>query len=418
MDKFIIHGGAKLKGEVTISKAKNAILSIIAGSLLAEGKTILHDVPKLKDVTTICEIITRLGVKVEYIEGGALAIDTTELSGYEAPYDLVKTMRASFLVMGPLLARMKKARVSRPGGCAFGPRPVNYHLKGFSSLGVEISEEHGYIQGETNKLKGANIYLDFPTVTGTENIMMAAVLAEGTTVIENSAKEPEVMDLAHFLKKMGADMEGEGTGTITIKGVDKLNPVDYSAIPDRIEAATFIMAAGITKGNIKIKGIKLDHLRAVISKLEDMGISMWEEGDVFRVVGPPQLNPIKVTTLPFPGFPTDLQPLIMALTTIAKGTSMITETVYKSRFIHIGEFARMGADIDLDGKSAVVRGVEKLTGSPVMANDLRAGAALVLAGLVAEGTTEVNRIYHIDRGYEHFEDKLSQLGASIERVRE
>jgi len=417
-EKFIITGGKRLEGSVEIAGAKNSALSIMAATLLTKDVCILRNIPHLTDVDTMAAVIRKLGVKVEWRGDNTLCIDSDNFNNYEAPYELVKKMRASILVMGPLLARLKKAKISLPGGCAIGARPVDFHIKGFEALGAQVEVERGYIEAEVNKLKGDDIYLDFPSLGATENIMMAASLAEGITKIENAAKDPEIVELGNFLIKMGAKIEGLGTDLVKIKGVKKLNGVDYNIIPDRIEAGTYMIAAAITVGDILIE--KIDHLllKPVIVKLEEAGVKIKQKKDSIEVIGPNRINAVDIKTLPFPGFPTDMQPQFMALTCVAKGTSVITETVFENRFAHTGDLIRMGADIKVEGHSAIVKGVKKLSAAPVMASDLRGGAALILAGLVADGTTELSRIYHLDRGYVKLEEKLTSLGADIRRVEE
>ena len=417
-EKFIISGGKKLKGSVEIAGAKNSALSIMAATLLTKELCILRNVPRLTDVDIMAEVIRRLGVKVEWRGEDTLHIDSNSFNNYEAPYDLVKKMRASFLVMGPLLARLKRAKISLPGGCSIGARPVDFHIKGFEVLGAKVEMEKGYIEAEVNELKGDDIYLDFPSLGATENIMMASSLAEGVTKIENAAKDPEVVELGNFLIKMGAKIEGLGTDLITIKGVKKLKGIDYNIISDRIEAGTYMIAAAITGGDILIEKIDPLLLKPVIVKLEEAGVKVKLNKNSIRVIGPNRVNAVDIKTLPFPGFPTDMQPQFTALACVAKGTSVITETVFENRFTHTGDMIRMGADIKIEGHSAIVKGVEKLSAAPVMASDLRGGAALVLAGLVAEGTTELSRIYHLDRGYVKLEEKLTSLGADIYRVKE
>ena len=417
-EKLIISGGNRLQGTVRIDGAKNSALSIMAATLLTKDVCILRNVPRLTDVDTMAAVIRKLGVKVEWQEDNYLYIDSDNFNNYEAPYELVKMMRGSILVMGPLLARLKKAKISLPGGCAIGARPVDYHLKGFEALGAQVEVEKGYIEAKVNKLKGDDIYLDFPSLGATENIMMAACLAKGVTKIENAAKDPEVVELGHFLNKMGAKVEGLGTDLIEIEGVKKLHGVDYTIIPDRIEAGTYMIAAAITGGDVLIEKADPLLLKPLIVKLEEAGVRIELEKNLIRVIGLDRVKAVDIKTLPFPGFPTDMQPQFMALSCVAKGTSVITETVFEKRFAHIGDLIRMGADIKVEGHSAIIKGVKKLSAAPVMASDLRGGAALVLAGLVAEGTTELSRIYHLDRGYVKLEEKLNSLGADIKRVKE
>ena len=417
MDKILIQGGERLVGEVIVSGSKNATLPIFASSLLAEGENRFYGVPDLKDGKTICEVLKKLGVKIGRGQEGEFLLDGTELVGYEAPYNLVKTMRASILVLGPLVARAKKAIISLPGGCAIGARPVDLHLKGLEKLGAEIQLKHGYIEAKSKGLRGASIYLDGPTVTGTENLMMAAALAKGETVIENAAAEPEVVELAEVLNKMGAKISGAGSNIIRIKGVKKLTATEHTIIPDRIEAGTFMIAAGVTRGNVHIRNCNLDHMEAVVNKLREAGMEILREDDGARAIGNKRIKSVDVKTLPYPGFPTDMQAQIMVLMTLAKGLSVISETIFENRFIHVDELRRMGADIKVERDSAIVNGVQGLSGAPVMATDLRASASLVLAGLAAEGQTEISRVYHLDRGYEKLEEKLARLGAHIRRVK-
>lgn len=415
MDKLLIYGGTPLKGEVTISGAKNAALPIMASTLLATGLHSLKKIPRLRDVFTMLELIKIVGGEVDFDD--LCRIDTTKINKFEAPYELVKTMRASILVLGPLLSRFGRARVSLPGGCAIGARPVNLHLSGLEKMGAKISLEGGYIIAKAQRLKGAKIYFDIPTVTGTENLMMAAALARGTTIIENSAKEPEVVDLANYLISMGAKIKGAGTSIIEIEGVKELKPPpEYEIIPDRIEAGTFMAAAGLTGGEVIIKGCKIEHLYAVILKMKDAGVVFKKTKNGLKVIGPEKLQAVDIKTMPYPGFPTDMQAQFMAMMTLAKGTSVIKETIFENRFMHVAELRRMGADITVEGNTATVRGVKKLKGAPVMATDLRASASLVLAALTAEGETLIDRIYHLDRGYEELDKKLSQLGANIRRI--
>jgi UDP-N-acetylglucosamine 1-carboxyvinyltransferase len=415
MSKIIIEGGYPLKGTVQLSGAKNAALPIIAACLLSGGRHRLTRVPRLKDVQTIKLIMSNMGV-IFHEEEGALTVNSDNLKEHVASYDLVKTMRASVLLLGPLLARLGKAKISLPGGCAIGARPINLHLKALAEMGVEMFLDHGYINAKVDRLRGAKIFFDISTVTGTENIMMTAVKAEGQTILRNAAKEPEVKDLADMLRSMGAHIEGDGTDTIVIDGADDLKPAQHTIIADRIEAGTFMIASAMTKGEIIIEGCRQDHLSAVIEKLQSAGtvVTTTEEGLLFK--GPDTVNGVDIITMPFPGFPTDLQAQFMALMCIADGSSTITETVFENRFIHVSELKRMGANIEINGNQASVRGKERLLAAPVMATDLRASASLLLAGLVAEGgRTEVNRIYHLDRGYEALEKKFQSLGARIWR---
>ena len=415
MDKIIVEGGQALKGDVTISGAKNAALPILTASLLTEGRNTYHNVPKLRDVESIKELLAYLCADVE-TDGSTVRIAANGLCKSEAPYDLVRKMRASILVLGPLLARVKKARVSLPGGCAIGARPINLHLKGLARLGATITLEHGYVEASADRLVGDDIYFDMPTVTGTENLMMAAVLAEGTTVLRNVAREPEIIALADVLNKMGADVQGAGTSVITINGVSGLNPVEVTVIPDRIEAGTFMVAAALTRGDVTIRQCEPDHLRAVVNKLRMVGAEVSVKDRSIRVKGPDEIASVDIKTLPYPGFPTDMQAQFMVLMSVAKGLSLITETIFENRYIHVSELRRLGADITVSGNSAMVKGVPSLSGAPVMATDLRASASLILAGLVAQGKTEVNRVYHLDRGYDAIEKKMAGLGAAIQRV--
>jgi UDP-N-acetylglucosamine 1-carboxyvinyltransferase len=417
MQKIVIEGSHRLEGTVTVSGAKNAALPILVSALLTEGWNTFDNVPDLRDIRTIKKLLTDLGAKVD-TSGSVVKIDASGLNSHEAPYDLVRTMRASVLVLGPLLARLGRARVSLPGGCAIGARPINLHLKGLEELGALISLKEGYIEAEAPSLKGAEIYFDISTVTGTENLMMAAVLAEGRTILRNAAREPEVVALAEVLNRMGARITGAGTPVIKITGVEALNPTSSTIIPDRIETGTFMIAAGVTRGNIKIQGCVPNHLQAIINKLRQAGITVEQEADGLRVTGAETILSTDVKTLPYPGFPTDMQAQFMVLMCLANGLSVISETIFENRFIHVSELQRMGADITVSGTSAVVRGGQRLTGAPVMATDLRASASLILAGLAAEGTTEVSRVYHIDRGYESIEKKLAQLGGHLWRVPE
>ncbi|MBI5411030.1 MAG: UDP-N-acetylglucosamine 1-carboxyvinyltransferase [Nitrospirae bacterium] len=416
MDRIVITGGNKLEGKVAISGAKNAALPILASTILGGGECRLANVPAVVDVVTMGKLLGMLGASVK-TEGGKVAISAEQLHSTEAPYDLVRTMRASVLVLGPLVARWGEATVSLPGGCAIGARPVNLHLAGLAKLGAEVAIEHGYIRAKTKRLRGARIALDAPTVTGTENLMMAACLAEGTTVIENVAKEPEISDLAAFLVKRGAKITGAGTDQITVEGVSALRGTDHEVIPDRIEAGTYLAAGVITGGDVCVEGCRPAHLDAVIVKLREAGAEVTEGKENIRLKAPRRPKAVDVKTFVYPGFPTDMQAQMMALMCVAEGTSVITETVFESRFIHVPELRRMGADIKVDGNHAVVKGVGRLTGAPVMASDLRASAGLILAGLAAEGVTEVSRVYHLDRGYEQIERKLGGLGASIKRVK-
>ncbi len=418
MAKIIINGGVSLDGEVWISGAKNAVLPILVASLLGDSSSRVSNVPHLQDVTTTMELLGRMGASLVLDEHMQVEIDPAGIDRFEAPYDLVKTMRASILVLGPLLARHGRARVSLPGGCAIGSRPVNLHLHGLQQMGAEVTVRNGNIEARARRLKGARIVLDTVTVTGTENLLMAATLARGTTVIENAAQEPEVEDLANFLVSMGARIRGAGTTTITVEGVDQLHGTDYAVLPDRIETGTYLVAGAITGGRVKCTRARPEHLDAVLDKLFEAGAEItagedWVELDMKGN----RPRAVDVTTSPYPAFPTDMQAQFTAMNCIAHGTGVITETVFENRFMHVQELQRLGADIKLKGKTAIVRGVERLMAAPIMATDLRASASLVLAGLVAEGETAVDRVYHIDRGYELIEEKLSALGARIRRVK-
>ncbi len=414
MDEIVITGGNRLRGEVRVSGAKNSALPILASTILGGAECVVTNVPRVVDVLTMGKLLGILGASVTH-EGNRAVIRADVIHSTEAPYDLVKTMRASVLVLGPLVARWGEAKVSLPGGCAIGSRPVNLHLAGLAKLGADISIEHGYIAAKAKRLKGARIYCDTPTVTGTENLMMAASLAEGTTVLENAAKEPEIGDLADFLTKRGARIVGAGTDVITIEGVRELKGADHEVIPDRIEAGTYLAAAAMTKGDVTVTHCRPGHLEAVLMKLREAGAEIQAEKDRIRLAVSGKLKGTDVKTLPFPGFPTDMQAQMVALMTLAEGTSVITETVFESRFMHVEELWRMGADVRVEGNRVVVAGRQHLTGAPVMASDLRASAGLIVAGLAAEGVTEVQRVYHLDRGYERIEEKLRALGALIER---
>ncbi len=417
MDKLVIRGGERLIGDAEVSGSKNSSLPIFAASLLTEGENHLHNVPKLRDILTIGKVLKNLGVKIRE-EDGVYCIDATDVTNEEAPYDLVKTMRASILVLGPLVARMRKARVSLPGGCAIGARPINLHLLGLEAMGAKIDLRRGYVEAKADRLKGATISFDTVTVTGTENLMMAATLAKGKTILQNAAMEPEVVDLANFLNKMGARIEGAGTGVIQIEGVESLQPTEHTIIPDRIEAGTLMVAAGVTRGNIRLLHCPVHHMEAVIHKLREAGMEIDPEGNEVTVVGNRRIRSVDVKTQPYPGFPTDMQAQFMTLMSLSRGLSIITETIFENRFIHVNELQRMGADIRIQGNTAIIQGVESLSGAQVMATDLRASASLVLAGLAADGITEISRVYHLDRGYEGLDKKLAKLGANIKRVKE
>lgn len=420
MEKIIIEGGTSLKGKVKISGAKNAALPLIAASILTDKEMRISNVPYLKDVDTIIRLLRGMDVQIERNGKGEVIADASLIGHIEAPYDLVRTMRASVLVLGPLLARLGKAKVSLPGGCAIGARPINLHLKALEAMDAKINIEHGYVVAESNRLKGARIYFDIVTVTGTENIMMAAVLAEGKTILENSAKEPEVVNLANTLNSMGASIKGAGTDIIEIEGVSELRGGEYAVIPDRIETGTFMVASAITGGDVEIVNCIPEHIEPLTVKLTDAGIDVDADAakGCIMVKGGDRIKSVDIKTAPYPGFPTDMQAQFMTLMSVSEGTSMITETVFENRFMHVAELRRMGADIKVEGNTAVVKGVPKLSAAPLMATDLRASASLILAGLVAEGETVVNRIYHLDRGYESIEKKLSALGAKIKRVKD
>jgi UDP-N-acetylglucosamine 1-carboxyvinyltransferase len=413
MDKIVIEGGLPLEGEVAVSGAKNAALPILAATLLAPGIHRLDNVPPLADIRTMKRLLGIMGVKFE--DGDSLVVDSTKLTGWMAPYELVKTMRAAVLVLGPLVARARQASVSLPGGCAIGARPINLHLKGLEAMGVKITLNQGYVEAKAKRLEGAEIILDFPTVTGTENLLMAATLAQGTTRLVNAAQEPEVADLANFLVAMGANIEGIGTDVLTIHGVEALQPSTYRIMSDRIEVGTYLTAAAITRGQVTITNAPVNHLTAILEKFRDAGVRLTTEESTITVTPGTSLHGVDVKTLPYPGFPTDMQAQFMALMSVAKGASVITETIFEDRFIHVSELQRLGADITISGNQAVVRGRRQLSGAPVMATDLRASASLVIAGLAAQGTTEVHRVYHLDRGYALLTDKLAALGARIKR---
>jgi UDP-N-acetylglucosamine 1-carboxyvinyltransferase len=416
MDKIVIQGGRRLAGTVRISGSKNAALPILFSALLTEGANTYTNVPNLRDIDSTLLLLSRLGARVD-TGGGSVRIDAGGLSCHEAPYDLVRKMRASVLVLGPLVARLKRARVSLPGGCAIGARPINLHLKGLAALGAEIALEHGYVTASARRLRGAEIYFDIVTVTGTENIMMAAALAEGVTVLRNAAREPEVVALAEVLNRMGADISGAGTPEITIRGVDALRPVAAEIIPDRIETGTFLVAAALTGGHVTITQCEPKHVGATLDKLRQAGARVDVQGQSLTITGPKKIASVDIKTQPYPGFATDMQAQFMVLMSVAKGVSVISESIFENRFIHVSELRRMGADIQVSGNTATVRGVARLSGAPVMATDLRASACLVLAGLVADNTTEVHRVYHLDRGYEALESKFAALGAAIRRAK-
>lgn len=419
MDKIIVRGGKQLQGTVRVEGAKNAVLPVLAAALLAsEGKNIIHDVPTLSDVYTINEVLRNLNTEVEFTNN-TVTVDASKDLHVEAPFEYVRKMRASILVMGPLLARNGHARVALPGGCAIGSRPIEQHLKGFEAMGAQITVGNGFVEAKSDgRLKGAKIYLDFPSVGATENIMSAASLAEGTTVIENAAKEPEIVDLANFINSMGGKVRGAGTGTIRIEGVPTLFGTTHHIIPDRVEAGTFMVAAAITNGNVLIENAVPEHLSSVVAKMREMGVTIIEEDEGLRVIGTDNLKPVDIKTMPHPGFPTDMQSQMMALLLKANGTGMITETVFENRFMHVEEFRRMNANIKIEGRSTIIHGPNNLQGAEVAATDLRAAASLILAGLVVDGYTRVTELKHLDRGYVNFHQKLAALGADIERVNE
>ena len=416
MEKLLISGGKPLKGEVRISGAKNSVLPILAASLLSDEEVIIGNVPHLQDVTTTISLLTEMGATLSIDEKMKVSINSSSMKSFYAPYEMVKTMRASILVLGPLLAHFGIAKVSLPGGCAIGSRPVNLHIEGLKAMGANIKVEDGYIIAKAKRLKGAKISLPIATVTGTENLMMAATLASGKTVIKNAAKEPEIIDLANCLRLMGASIEGDGTSDITIIGVKKLSGCNYDVLPDRIETATFLVAAAITKGNLTLTHTRPDTIKVIINKLRKAGAKILIKNDSINIEVKSQLNAVNIITNPYPDFPTDMQAQFIALNSISKGKSKVVESVFENRFMHVQELVRMGADIEINGNTAIIKGVKGLTGAPVMATDLRASASLILAGLIAKGETIVDRIYHIDRGYECIEEKLTKIGASIKRL--
>mgnify|MGYP001019769282 CR=1 FL=1 len=417
MDQLLIQGGVPLVGELEISGAKNAVLPIIVGALLADSPITLTNIPHLRDVTTSIELLATMGAEITIDERLALEIDPRSINRFEVPYELVKTMRASILVLGPLLSKYGEARVSLPGGCAIGSRPVNIHLDGLRAMGADIRVEKGFIVARADRLQGAHIFMDVVTVTGTENLMMAAVLAKGVTVLENAAREPEVNDLANFLNAMGAQIEGIGSSTLRITGVEKLHGVNYRVIPDRIEAGTYLAAAVVTQGDVTIRRVDPTHLESVLIKFEESGAMLDVGDDWIRCdMRGRSIKPVNIVTMPYPAFPTDMQAQFLVMNTLAKGVAHVKETIFENRFMHVPELIRMGANISIDGNVAITQGVESLVGAQVMATDLRASASLILAGLAAEGETIINRVYHIDRGYERIEEKLSRVGANIQRL--
>lgn len=417
MEKIVVKGGKKLKGEVNISLAKNSVLPIIVASILSPNEIIIKETPVLEDVTVLVNLLKDLNCDVDFCHAtGTLKLNTANLQPISSNSELIRKMRASFLIMGPMLARFGSCKISLPGGCNIGSRPIDLHLKGFKLLGAEIEMGHGFVEAKAKKLKGNRIYLDFPSVGATENLLMAAVFAEGTTIIENAAEEPEIWDLGNFLNSMGAKIEGAGLGRITIEGVNSLTGIEYKPIYDRIEAGTFMVAAAITDSIITINGVNEEHLRPTIEKLKECGVKIQVDGEKMIVDGTGKKKPVDIKTLPYPGFPTDMQPQMMSLLAITEGSSVITETVFENRFMHVAELVRMGANIKIDGRTAILDGVSKLTGCDVKATDLRAGAAMILAGLVAHGETEIGELYHIDRGYTDIEEKFRKLGADIYRI--
>lgn len=415
MEKYVIVGGNRLSGVVRLSGGKNSILTILPACLLSKGVCTINDVPRLSDVFVMKEVLECLGTRVQFF-GNTMIVDASHITTVDVPDRLTRMMRASNLVMGPLLSRFQQAKLAYPGGCSIGSRPMDQHLRGMKTLGAEIVEKHGYIDARATRLKGAEICLDFPSVGATENIMMAATLASGTTVIRNAAREPEIVDLQNFLNSMGAVIKGAGTDIIKIQGVKELGSTEHTIIPDRVEAGTFIAIGALTQGDITIENIIPEHLEAVISKIREMGVEIFEEENRLRVISTNKCRGVDLKTMPFPGFPTDMQPQLMVLMAVSEGTSIVTETIFENRFKHVDELRRMGADIRVEGRVAIIKGVKKLTGAYVETSDLRAGASLVLAGLVADGATVVANIHHIDRGYENFEQKLRSLGAQILRV--
>ncbi|MGM0471321.1 MAG: UDP-N-acetylglucosamine 1-carboxyvinyltransferase [Bacillota bacterium] len=415
MDRFVVSGGNSLTGEIEISGAKNAVLPILAGTVLSSGENNIHQTPKLRDVRIMKEVLGTLGAQVTQ-EGSTITIDSQSVNSCQISEDLMRKMRATIFLMGPLLGRFNEVRISQPGGCSIGPRPIDLHIKGLEALGVEFKEVDGVLEGKADQLIGADIHLDFPSVGATENIMMAATKAKGETIIRNAAKEPEIIDLQNFLNGMGAQIKGAGTNVIKIKGVNKLNSIDYTVIPDRIETGTFMVAAALTKGEVLLHNVIPEHVEPVIAKLAEAGVKVEYNQDQIKVVGDNQLESVNVKTLPYPGFPTDMQPQFMSLLSLATGTSVVTETIFENRFKHADELRRMGAEIRIESRAAIINGCDYLTGATVEATDLRAGAALVIAGLAAREETTVKNIYHIDRGYEDLEGKLTALGGQIKRI--
>jgi UDP-N-acetylglucosamine 1-carboxyvinyltransferase len=417
MDKIVIEGGKRLVGTVKMSGAKNAVLPVLAATLLTEGRNIIDGVPEVRDVLTMIKLLEALGSKVENYSNEKIILDTSKVNNSEAPYDLVSTMRASCMVLGPLLARLGKARVSLPGGCAIGARPIDFHIKGLQAMGAKVGLDQGYVHGQANRLKGVSFYFDAVSVTGTANLMMAAVLAEGETILENAAKEPEVIFLANILNLAGARISGQGTNIIKIQGTTSLMPIECTIFPDRIETGTYMIAAAITQGDVTIENCMPQHVESIILKLQEAQVDVKVEENKIRIIGKEPIRAVNARTHPYPGFPTDIQAQFMALMTLAQGQSIITETVFENRFMHVAELKRMGANITLDGHTAIISGVKDLSGAPLMATDLRASASLVLAALAARGQSVISRIYHIDRGYVSMEEKLSNLGAQIHRLK-
>lgn len=416
MENFLINGGKRLEGEVYVHGAKNSALKLMAAAILGKGKSTLYGVPKIRDVFTMIEVLNRLGVRVDWEQDDQLIIDPSGKVSCEASYDLIRQMRASIIVLGPLLAKLGEARVAMPGGCNIGLRKIDIHLRGFELLGAQIEMGHGYIHAKADVLTGTSVPLEFPSVGATENLMMAAVLARGTTVIENAAREPEIVDLASFLNAMGAEIEGAGTTSIRVRGVSELRGTNFHVIPDRIEAGTFLIAAALAKGDVFVRNARAEHLTLVLQKLNETGVTVEQKETGIRIIASARPRAVDIATLPYPGFPTDLQAQMMALLALCEGTSVVTENIFESRFVFVAEINRMGSNIRTQGQHAIIEGVENLHGAPVQCPDLRAGAGLVLAGLAAEGTTVVKEIHHIDRGYENFEEKLQQLGADVQRV--
>ncbi len=413
MERIIVKKSVELNGNIRVDGSKNSILPILAATLLTEEECVIHDIPDLQDVKIMCKLLEELGAKIEKLDSNTMKITTENITSCEAPYDLISKMRASFLVMGPLLTRCQNAKVYMPGGCAIGTRPIDLHLKGFKYLGAEIKSESGYVHAKTEKLVGSDIYLDFPSVGATENIIMAATLAEGETILENAAEEPEIVDLANFINSMGGNIVGAGTKTIRIKGVKRLHKTEHTVIPDRIEAGTYMVAAAAVGGDVTVENVVASHLQPVIAKLREAGAKVVEQEDTIRIVSDGIIKPVDIKTLPYPGFPTDMQAQFMAMLSVAEGTSIIHETIFENRFMHANELSRMGCNVKIEGSSAILKGKSELSGAKVKATDLRAGAALIIAGMLAEGETEISEIYHIKRGYSNLITKLQNIGANI-----